>query len=183
MSKTGTAVGDSLETVRKAFERNSKALSKRPSLGKGTAVTRVRVEDGLRCEVEDGSWTFTADLGAHAGGGDAGANPGVFGRTALGTCLAMTYVMWATRLGISYQSLHVEIQADYDARSYHGVDDVRPGYQELRYVVSVETDAPESAVLAWLDESDAHCDFLAVFAEPQRIRREVCLASRTEVTS
>jgi uncharacterized OsmC-like protein len=174
---------DRREAIRRAFERNSKALAKRPSLGQGTAVTRVRVDDGLRCSVEDGTWTFTADLGAHAGGGDAGANPGVFGRTALGTCLAMTYVMWATRLGVTYQSLHVEVQADYDSRGYHGVGDVRPGYEAIRYVVSVESDEPEAAVHAWLDESDAHCDFRHVFAEPQELTREIRLTSRVEVAS
>jgi len=179
-----TGIGhDRREAIRVAFERNSKALAKRPSLGQGTAVTHVRVEDGLRCMVRDGGWSFTADLGAHAGGEDAGANPGVFGRTALGTCLAMTYVLWATRLGVTYRSLNVEVHADYDSRGYHGVDDVRPGYQAIRYVVSVETDEPESAVMAWIDASDAHCDFLHVFTEPQEMRREVRLSRPAEVAS
>ncbi len=175
--------GTTRETIRRAFARNAKALAMRPSLGQGTAVTHVRVEEGLRCEIEDGNWKLTADLSEHAGGGNTAANPGVLGRSALGTCLAMTYVMWATRLGITFHSLHVEVQADFDARGYHGVDGVRPGYEALRYIVSVESDEPESAVLAWLDESDAHCDFLHVFAEPQEIRREIRLTSRVEVSS
>ena len=82
-------------TVELAFERNAKALSLRPTLGIGTATTTVRVRDGLTCEIEDGPWKLTADMGEKQGGGNQGPNPGVLGRGALGSCLAMSYVMWA----------------------------------------------------------------------------------------
>lgn len=161
------------ERIGEAFQRNARALSLRPSLGQGTAVTRVRVMEGATCEITDGPWTLTADMGEKSGGSNEGPNPGVLGRATLGSCLAINYVMWAARLGFPLASLEVEIQADYDARGYHGLDDVTPGYEEIRYVVRVGSDAPEEEVVAFLDEADAHCDFLHVFRDPQRVHREV----------
>lgn len=163
------------EKIREAFERNAKALGLRPSVGQGTAVTRVSVCDGFACKVEDGPWQLTVDMAEKSGGTNTGPNPGVLGRAALGSCLALTYVMWAAKLGVPLDALQVEVQADYDARGYHGVGNVRPGYNEIRYVVRVASKAPDEEVLRMLDAADAHCDYLAVFSEPQKVRREVQL--------
>jgi uncharacterized OsmC-like protein len=171
-SKTG-ALPAAMERIRTAFERNAKALSLRGSLGRGTAVTRVRVREGCTCEVTEGPWAFTVDMGEKSGGNNAGPNPGVLGRAALGSCLAIGYMMWAAKRGVAIDALEVEIQADYDSRGYHGVGEVAPGYEEIRYLVRVESGAPEAEVLGMLDEADAHSDYLAVFARPQKLRREV----------
>lgn len=167
------------EQLRTTFERNAKALSLRPSVGQGTAITTVRLRDGVACEIEDGNWKLTADMGEKAGGTDTGPNPGVLGRASLGSCMTIAYALWAAKRGVPLTSLEVEIHADYDARGYHGVDAVEPGYVEVRYVVTVESDAPEAEVMAMLDEADAHCDFLFVWATPQKLTREVRVVSPT----
>jgi uncharacterized OsmC-like protein len=161
--------------LRNVIERTVKALSLRPSVGQGTAVTRVRLTDGVACSIEDGRWKLTADLSEKGGGTASGPDPGVFGRAALGSCLAIGYAMWAARAGISLRSLEVEVQADYDARGQYGVDGVRAGYREIRYVVKVSSDAPEGEILRMLDEADAHSPYLDVFTHAQAVRREVRL--------
>jgi uncharacterized OsmC-like protein len=164
-----------MEKIRTAFERNAKALSLRPSLGQGTAVTTVRMREGLTLEVEESPWKFTVDMGTKSGGNNAGPNPGVLARGALGTCLAVSYILWAAKRGLPLRSLEVEVQTDYDARGYHSVSDVRPGYKGIRYIVRVESDAPEAEVMRMLDEADAHCDNLFLFADAQSITRQVQL--------
>ena len=159
--------------IREKFERNVKALTLRPAVGQGTAVTRIRLRDGLSCEVEEGHWKLTSGMSEKTGGDDNGPNPGILGRATLGTCLATSYAMWAAWRGVPLSMLEVEIQADYDTRGMYGIDDVPPGYEEIRYVVKVESPAPEDEVLKLLDEADSHCDFLAVFCLPQTVRREV----------
>ncbi len=77
------------EQIKLAFERNAKAMSLRPSVGQGTAVTKVRLRDGLTCDVEDGNWKLTVDGPAKSGGDGRGPDPGVYGRMALGSCLAI----------------------------------------------------------------------------------------------
>jgi uncharacterized OsmC-like protein len=144
-----------MDKIRTAFERNAKALNLRPSLGLGTAVTAVRMRDGLTLDVEEGPWKFTVDMGTKSGGNNAGPNPGVLARGALGTCLAVSYILWAARRALPLRSLEVEVQTDYDARGYHG--------------------APEAEVMRVLDEADAHCDNLFLFADEQKITRQVQL--------
>lgn len=161
------------ERVRETFRRNRKTIELRPGLAQGTAVTRIRVREGTTCDITEGPWKLVADMGEKSGGANLGPNPGVLGRSALGTCLAINYTLWAAHLEFPLSGLEVEIQADYDSRGYHGVADVEPGYVAVRYIVSVETNASEEEVMRFLDEADSHCDYLAVFQRPQDVRREV----------
>jgi uncharacterized OsmC-like protein len=162
------------DELRTLLERNAEAVSLRPSIGQFTGRTRVRLKPGLACEVTDGEWTLTAGVGAKNGGNNAGPNPGVLGRGALGSCLAISYAMWAARLGVELDSLEVEIEADYDTRGELGVsDEVPPGYSQVRYIVTVTSPASEADVLRVLDMTDKYCPYLDVFARAIEMRREV----------
>src|SRR5579871_4516462 len=139
---------ENTEKIHTALERVVQAVSLRPSVGRGTAITRVRLRSGLACDVEEGPWRFTVGMTEKYGGTNEGPNPGVYGRAALGSCLAIGYAMWAARLGVPIDALEVEVQADYDTRGELGVDgDVPPGYLGMRYVVTVETAAPEADIM------------------------------------
>lgn len=172
----GPGPSGSAEGIRTAFERNAKAVGLRPSIGRGTAVTRVRLRDGLTCEIEDGPWSLTADMSEKYGGRRAGPDPGVFGRAGLGSCLAAGYAMWAARLGVPLDELTVEIQADYDARGELGVDDsVSPAYGEVRVLVDVRSPAPEADVAAALAEAERHSPWLHVFRDRIAVRCEATI--------
>ncbi len=162
------------ERIHTAYTRNVKAIELRPSLATGTAVTHVTVTDGMTCEVLDGEHRLTVDMPVKSGGNDRGPNPGVFGRAALGSCLAMSYMRWAVEADLPVHRLEVEIQADYDARGELGIDDdVTPAYTQVRYVVTIETDAPEEEVRRVLDYADDRSPYLRVWADPVDLRREV----------
>jgi uncharacterized OsmC-like protein len=164
--------------IKTLFERNREALTLRPAIGQGTAVTRVRVVEGMTCQVEEGDWKLTVDLGEKSGGNNRGPNPGVLGRAALGACLAQSYTMWAAYCGVPLDVVGIEIQADYDASGHYGIGDVTPGYSEVRYVVTVESEASEVEIAELLDEVDTHTPYLAVFGEPQPLRRELRVHAR-----
>jgi uncharacterized OsmC-like protein len=165
---------DNIETIRTALDRNVKAVTLRPGVGQGTAITKVRLRPGLACEIQDGKWTLVAGMHSKYGGTDSGPNPGVLGRAALGSCLALGYAMWAARLGVVLDALEVEIQADYDVRGELGVaDEVTPGYSEIRYLVSVTSRAPEAEVIRLLDTADRYSSYRDIFARPVRLVREV----------
>ena len=101
-----------IERTKAALERNMKALQLRPSVGRGTAVTKVRIRDGCTAEIEDGGWKLIADESVKDGGNGEGPDPGVYGRAALGSCLAMGYAQWAAVLGVPIDSIDVEVHAD-----------------------------------------------------------------------
>lgn len=160
-----------LDAIRTAFERAARALKLRPSLGRDTGITRARIREGLICDIEAGPWRLVADMPKAAGGSAAAPTPGVYGRAALGSCLAIGYMMHAARLGVPIASLEVEVQADFDDGALYGVGDSPPGYLEVRYIVTVQSSAPEVDVLRVLDEGDAHSPYLDVFSRAQTCRR------------
>ena len=164
---------DRSQQIKETFERSTKAMALRPSVGQGTASTKVTLRDGLTCDVEDGAWKLVVDMSPKSGGDGRGPDPGVYGRTALGSCLAIGYTLWAAKRGIRFTHLDVVVQADYDSAGYHGVGDAAPGYRQVRYIVTAESDAPEADVLEVLDEADAHSPYRDVFARAIDVRREV----------
>lgn len=162
------------EKIKTALERTSKALTLRPALGRDTGISTATITDGLTCVVEEGKWKLTADMPEAVGGNAAGPSPGVYGRAAFGSCLAIGYMMQAAKLGVAIKSLQVEVQADYDDGALLGtVNDVYPGYQEVRYTVTIQSDEPEEAIQKVLDEGDKHSPYLDVFSRGQQCVREV----------
>lgn len=171
------------ETIREAFERSARAVTLRPSVGRYTTVTKVRLRDGTTCDVEHGDWRFTCDVGPSQGGNDAGPGPGILQRAALGSCLAIGYSLWAAQLQVPIEHLEVEVEADVDARGMYGVADVPPGYAALRYRVTVQSPASEEDVRRVLDAADTHSPVLDDFRRPLAVEREVQISTTTSVSS
>lgn len=142
------------ESIRTAFERNGRAIELRPGLGQKTAVTKVRIIEGVHCEAEEGRWKIVADASEKSGGTAKGPDPGLIVRSALGTCLAMGYVTWAAHLGVPVSNVEVEIHADFDARGQHDTPGIPPGYTEIRYLVHIESTAPETDIERVVETAD-----------------------------
>ena len=138
--------------IREIAERNAQFLALKPARGHLTGVTTARKVDGLRCEIEEGPWKLAADMPSKAGGEETAPTPGMLGRGALASCLVIGIAMWAARLGVAIDALEVEVQGDFDARGELGVGNVQPGYQEVRYVVSIDSPASEKAVVEFLQK-------------------------------
>lgn len=162
-----------MDAIRIAFDRCVKTLTLRPSRGRSTGVSRTRLRHGLVCEIEEGPWRLTADMGEQVGGTGTAPTPGVFGRAAFGSCLAVCYMMHAARLGVPITALDIEVEADYDSGALFGVGTSAPGYSEVRYTVIVESPASEAEVKRVLDEGDAHSPYLDIFSRPVTCRRSM----------
>lgn len=156
------------------MERVTKTLRVKPSFGLGTGISKSTIKQGLTCEIKEGNWKFVADMPEAAGGNGAGPTPGVYGRAALGSCLAIGYMMQAAQQDIIIHSLEVEVQADYDDGALFGTSPgVPPGYLEVRYSVTVDSEASEEEILKVIEESDKHSPYLDVFSRAQKCVRTV----------
>jgi uncharacterized OsmC-like protein len=159
-------------TIRAIAERHVQLLAMMPSRGHLTCATRARLVDGLRCEIEEGPWKFSADMPAKVGGGETAPTPGVLGRGALASCLTIGIAVWAARLGVRIDALEVEVQADFDARGELGVGNgVPPGYTQVRYVVSIESPAPQHELDELLSMAERHSPYLDVFGRAMAMSR------------
>jgi len=156
-------------TVKEILDRNAQALELRPGLGRNVAVTKVRLGEGLACEVEEGEWRLNVDMSPKSGGMGTAPNPGVFGRASLGSCLAIGYAMWAARMDVPIRSLEVEVQAEFDSRAEYGVAGGKPGYGQIRCIVKVESDVPADDVRRVIEQANAGSSYLHVWRDPQDV--------------
>jgi len=161
------------EQIKSSFERVAEHLALNPERGCNTLVSTTRITNGLSCQTEEGKWQLNADLPSKAGGSDSGPTPGVLGRAALGSCMAMGYMLWASKLEVPIESLEVEIQADSDDGVLFGVSDAPPGYTEVRYCVRVQSGASEEEIFKVLDAGDKHGPYLDIFTRAVPCKRQV----------
>jgi len=167
----------SQQKIKEAVVRSAKALSLKPSLGFGTGISKTKITNGLSCEITEGNYKLIADMPESVGGNALGPAPGIYGRAALGSCLAIGYMMKASAMNIKIDSLEVEVQADYDDGALLGTSSVPPGYLEVRYTVTIESDAAEEEILQMLDMADKQSPYLDVFSRQQKCTRDVHIIS------
>lgn len=167
------------QKIKTAIQRTQQALTLKPSLGQGTSISKVRITNGLTCEIQEGDWKMKADMPAGVGGEGLGPVPGVYGRAALGSCLAIGYMMKAAEMEIVITNLEIEVEADFDKGALFGTADknVPPGYLEIRYNINIESDAPEEKIMQLLDSGDVHSPYLDIFTRAQKCIRKVNINS------
>lgn len=161
------------EDIKNKFIRSQKALTLKPSLGLGTGISTTRITNGLTCETTEGDYIFKTDMPKQVGGNATASSPGALGRAALGSCLAIGYMMWASKLDVAIDSLEVEVQADYDDGALFGTSDNFPGYLEVRYTVRVKSPASQQDIEHVLNMGDQHSPYLDVFSRAQSCKRQV----------
>jgi len=164
--------------IKSSFERVAEHLTLNPDRGCNTLVSTTRITNGLACQTEEGEWKLNADLPSKAGGSNSAPTPGVLGRAALGSCLAMGYMLWASKLEVPVDSLEVEIQADSDDGVLFGTSDAPPGYTEVRYCVRVQSSATEEEIFKVLDAGDRHDPYLDIFTRAIPCKRQVEIVRR-----
>jgi uncharacterized OsmC-like protein len=161
--------------IREIAERNIQLLARKPSRGHLSCATRARLAGGLRCEIEEGPWRLAADMPAKVGGDESAPTPGVLGRAALASCLAIGIAAWAARLDVPIDALEVEVQADFDARGELGWGGVRPGYLAVRYLIAIDSPAPRDRLEELLELAERHSPYLDVFGRPMPLSRRLRL--------
>ncbi len=160
------------EVIAASLGRVAGILERRPETGKATDRSVTVLTSGLRCRSEEGDWSLETDMPETLGGSGSGPTPGVLGRAALGSCLAIGYQMWAARLGVPIDTIRVEIEADSDlVAMFDSTGTARPGYDFVRYHVAIDSTAPEDDVLQVLDQGDLHSPYRDVFANPTPLER------------
>lgn len=160
------------QTIKEIFERNINTLTHRPARGQLKQTTRARLVDGLRCEIEDGPWKLCADLPAKIGGGETAPNPSVLGRSALASCLTLGIARWSAKLDVPIEALEVQIETNADARGELGMsEEIRPGYSDVRYTVSIKSSAPKEKLAALLEAAERFNPYLDNFGRALSLTR------------
>ena len=155
--------------IKELFDRKASAMTRRPAFGRGSGHARIRLGEGLACDVEHTDRTIHVDQPPSEGGDGAGPHPGQLMRASLGACLAMGYRIWGARLGVAIEAVEVEMTCDYDARGQLGVsEEVAVGWEHVRFDVKIMSAASDADVRRVVTTADRRSPMLANLAASVR---------------
>ena len=142
-----------------------------PSRAVRSYSASTELHGGLRCDVATGEHTIVIDERPSIGGTDEGASPIEAVLGVLAACQAITYRVWAARMGIALERVRVTVDGDIDLNGFFGLDDAaRAGFTAIR--VNVELDGPEPDRYRELaDTADRHCPVFDLVANPVPVTR------------
>jgi len=169
------------QAMQVALQRAEHVFSKHPATAQMSTIARATVRDGMRCEFSEDDWTFVADMPEPIGGTASGPTPSTFVRAALSTCLAIGYSMRAAYLGVPIRGVEVELRAEADIRGLFCGQAEVPNYRSHAYLVTFDSDAPESDLQRVIDEADARSPDLQLFRKAQSLSREMRVLRTTAV--
>ena len=75
----------------------------------------------------------------------------------LGACQVVAACVFARQMRIELDDIWVEVEGDMDSAGMMGYTGIRPGYQHIRFVFHVKTDAPPARVQALIDLVEQRC--------------------------
>lgn len=159
--------------IKEIFQRNQKLFSLKPEKGRATSSSTSRITSGLICEVREGPWKFTVDLPEGAGGDNAGPTPGVLGRAAFGSCLAITCQLYAKARGLNVDHISVDVEADYNDAVMFGCSNERAGYTEVRYTVRITSSESPESLEKLISDAEKAGAYLDIFSNKVPCRRTI----------
>jgi uncharacterized OsmC-like protein len=139
--------------IKEAVERIVEGLQRDPGSGQGTMHLEARLERGLTCVMTEGSWTLTSDAPPIVGGDGRGPSPGVYGRAAVASCIAMGIKIIAARIDHPIDAVTVQMDGDYDWRGDFELDDISPGFQRFRLTITVASPADRKATVKIVEDA------------------------------
>jgi uncharacterized OsmC-like protein len=144
--------GINLETVRLAQDQ----MRKEPDGDVASPVHAATIvwETGYQTRTGvSGGTVVRGDEPKVYGGSGNGATPQELLLTAVGHCLAATYVGGLSASGIELRKLEIKVQGKVNFRAAYGVDrEASPGFDGIQIDVEVDANAPKETVLPLLEK-------------------------------
>ena len=141
----------------------------------GPACTLTAASDcpeAFHCDTTMRRHGMVIDEPKRLGGGDEGPSPVDLALAALASCQAITYRVWAHRMGIALERVHVEASGDIDLRGFFGTEDgVRAGYGAIRVRVTCEGPETQERYRELAEVVDRHCPLLDMYTTPVPVER------------
>lgn len=108
--------------------------------------------------VEARDFSFSVDEPTDIGGTNAGPTPVEYLLGALAGCLNVVGHQVAEEQDLTIRTIEIDLAGTIDPRKFLGEsDEPRPGYQEVDVSISVDTDADDEELDAWLETVEERC--------------------------
>ena len=117
-----------------------------------------KLVDGLQVDNTIRNFTLRMDEPVNLGGTDTGMNPVEALLAALGSCLTIVAAAFADANDIELEDFWVELEGDLDPDGFlRGVEGVRNGFQEVRFIPHIKTSASEEKVEEFMQFIKSRC--------------------------
>jgi uncharacterized OsmC-like protein len=132
-----------------------KILSRRMQMGLFPDPDTSRLSSGTTATapsrgVTDGQ-EVTGDEPERYGGSGVGITPEDMLLTAVGHCLAATYIGGLSAAGIAVKSLQIDVSGRVNFRAAYGLEAANPGFEGIRVEVDIQADSSPDKVKEVLD--------------------------------
>ena len=135
-----------------------------------TLRAKGRVSEGISCSIETGKALVRAGLHPAAGGSGPTVCAGDMLLEALVGCAGVTLNAVATAIGITLHDATIEAEGDLDFRGTLGISkEVPVGFQKIRLLVSLDTDATEDQIAKLLQLTERYCVVFQTLKRPPEI--------------
>lgn len=96
---------------------------------------------------------------------NAGMTPleGLLG--AIGACKSIVAKVTAKKMGITYRSLEIIVEGDFDSRGYQGDPEFNIGFSDIRTIYQIDSDASEEKLKQLMEFVDTHCPAAATIKD------------------
>ena len=155
-----------LNNIKHAAERNKKVLQLKPALARGSDTAKARLDKDMHFDIDVDGVKISAEVPRHYGGNGTGAGSSAHSLASLICCAMVCYLIKFAEKGIPLQGLEMEVKGDWDKKETNG-------YTGVRYIVNVESDAPEEEIQQAIEEAEAMSFGLAVLQQPVKTHREL----------
>ena len=115
------------------------SYQKNPDLAMTRFSVNTRVVKGFETQVLGRGFTITIDEPESLGGTNKGMNPVEVLLGTLGTCHEIVLVAYAAVMGITLESVNIEVSGDIDLRGLFNVGAVPSGFKAIHFAVSLRS--------------------------------------------
>ncbi|PSL44447.1 putative OsmC-like protein [Salsuginibacillus halophilus] len=113
--------------------------------------------EGLKLTATAGDHELVLDEGSQMGGKNEGPNPLQTSLAALASCENVTANMVAKEMGFDLQSIHFDVEGEFNPKGFMGQEGVRPYFQTVTVNAVVETSESEERLKELQEKVEARC--------------------------
>jgi putative redox protein len=113
------------------------------------------------------------------GGQDAGHNPVELVLVALGTCQEIMYSAYASVMGVSIDTVKVNVKGNLDLKGMFGLDETVPaGFTDVNFQTTIESSADDDALLKLVEAAESNCPVLDMLTRQVPVSGTVTINGR-----
>lgn len=148
-----------------------------PSACQRTYCTTGRIEAGLTCQIEQGQFTATADLGPAMGGDAAGPSPGFYARSAIVGCVGIGIKMLAVREGLLFETVTITVETDFDDSALMGLGSNSAGPMKTRVIIGIESEDDPARIAEVVNRALEHDPWFLALRDAQVVEPDLNVTS------